>query len=79
MRLTRGFNACTTLRAVNLSEQVGEAKELPRVCGRQRNQEKYPAASAVQQLNRTVICSELKSLFSKEKGNIISSVLLFLK
>ena len=61
-------------KAVTLSELVGSTEERPRVCGRQRNRENHPAESDIQHWKRTVatpfldvICSELKSRFSKEK------------
>ena len=61
-------------KALSLSELVGGSEERPRVCSRQRNRENYPAESAAQCWKRTVpipfldvICSELKSRFSKEK------------
>lgn len=61
-------------KAVTLSELVWSTEERPRVCGRQRNRENHPAESDIQYWKRTVaipfldvICSELKSRFSKEK------------
>ena len=61
-------------KALSLSELVGWSEERPRVCSRKRNRESYPAESAAQYWKRTVaipfldvICSELKSRFSKEK------------
>ena len=61
--------------AVSLSELVGGDEEHPRVFSRQRNRENYPEESAAQQWKQTaaippfldIICSELKSRFSKEK------------
>lgn len=60
-------------KALSPSELVGGSEERPRVCSGQRNRENYPAESAAQYWKRTVaipfldvICSELKSRFSKE-------------
>lgn len=65
---------CMYQKALSLSELVGGCEECPPVCNRQRNQENYPAESAARYWKRTVaipflgvICSELKSRFSKEK------------
>lgn len=61
-------------KALSLSELIGGSEERPRFYSRQRNRESYPAESAAQYWKRTVaipfldvICSELKSRFSKEK------------
>ena len=73
-RLTRGQFQRMYQKAVTLSELVWSTEERPRVCGRQRNRENHPAESDIQYWKRTVaipfldvICSELKSRFSKEK------------